>query len=59
MTKNTNAKADPSVRALTDEEVLNVTGAALTVRLPVPVASTLLSAIERLKSELRVALPRF
>jgi hypothetical protein len=58
MTKIIDAKPDPSIRALTDEEALNVTGAALTVA-RLPVSGALLTAIERLKTELRVALPRF
>jgi hypothetical protein len=57
MTKIIDAKPDPSVLVLTDVEALDVTG-GLTIARPL-ISNTLVAAIERLKSELRVALPRF
>jgi hypothetical protein len=59
MTKIIDAKPDPSIRALTDAEVVHVAGAGLELVVQPQISKTLVAAIERLKSELRVALPRF
>jgi hypothetical protein len=57
MTKIIDTKSDTSVRVLTDVEVLDVAGAGPTMSWP-RISSSLVAAIERLKSELHVALPR-
>ena len=60
MTKTIDTKSDPSVRVLTDVEVVHVAGAAgVGLAVPLPqISKTLLAAIERFKSELHVAMPR-
>ena len=60
MTKIIDTKSDPSVRVLTDVEVVHVAGAGVGLAVPLPqISKTLLAAIERFKSELHVAMPRF
>ena len=58
MTNIIDTKPNPNVRVLTDVEVLNVAGAEMTLSRPL-ISSTLVAAIERLKPELHVAMPRF
>ncbi len=59
MTKIIDAKPDVGVRCLTDVEIVHVAGAGLPLVVQPQISNSLVAAIERLKSELHVALPRF